>query len=192
MVVERHQSRLTDLEGGPADGPGPLDAVTVRASLLTVQQVSSGGISFELEFRNDAGHAIELVDPIDQLQCMLLDELGYPVPLPPALPRSMVSPWDPSAENLQQRLEVLAITQNGQALDVKTQLARRTVALTPATRYQFRLRLGRRMSETSPRQPMTLAPGSYALVLTCTLLSASQTQPGSRILQSSPLQTRLQ
>jgi hypothetical protein len=194
MESDSIRAHLTNVNGAVDMSAGHLSKMSVSVAIDTVQEARLGGIELELEieYRNDGPDDVELFDPLDQIQYMLLDSAGYPVNTPPYAPRSLTQPWDETVASLENRFSIVSIHENGYEMNVEKEVGRKTITVKSGTSYSVTLRIRKIMDERTPAKAIDIPPGVYGIVLTCTLLTQAHGEVDKRLLQSEQLTVRLQ
>ena len=165
----------------------PLAEVSVHLLLNSVQDARLGGIEFTLEYLNGGQKNIELFNPIDHVQYMLVDAEGYPIPSAPYVPRLLIqSDNDPQAL-LENKFLIVAIRENGKEKPINSELRNERINMVAGGRYEVTLRIQKIVGSGSPGALIALPPATYKLVLTCSLVTPAESINGDnpfRLLQS--------
>ena len=180
MKINTVKVPLTDLKGTGALSER-LAGMALYADVDIVQEARLEGIAFALDYVNEGRQNVELANPIDYIQYMILDAAGYPVKAPPSISRIKINTIDESEDRLKDKFLIVSIRENDSDQDVQEQVKQKTITLTPGVRYTITLRITRIMEEETP---IPLPRGTYTIVLTCTLVAPADKGFDMRLLQS--------
>jgi hypothetical protein len=180
MKTDTVRVPLTDLKGMGARSEH-LAGLALYTNVDTEQEASLEGITFTLEYVNEGEQDAEIANPIDHIQYMILDAAGYPVKTPPSKSRIKIHTIDESQDLLKDKFLIISIREDDCDQDVQKQIEQKTISLAPGDRYSITLRITRIIEEETP---IPIPPGTYSIVLTCSLVRTTDEGVDMRILQS--------
>jgi hypothetical protein len=175
--------RLHALPGRQTDDVGVRAAIEARLDALVRQAGAGLRATFVLTNEND--QPVELINPVDLLQWLVLDDAGAPVALPnrPAnlrVHRPASAPW-----KLNSAVPIVEVSLAGKQADAAV-LDTPTVELAPRDELAVTFEFGDILEDGTA---LELPSGDYRLVCTATVIDGIETQR-SRILRCEPLAIR--
>lgn len=173
----------------------PVDALNADlagfSAILNVaeaQPVSNGGINFDLSLRYHSTHEVEIHNPLYFIQYHLtgsnkhqqFDNKKPPIPL---IHRQ--GKIDPAADF---SFQILAITKNGQSLDIKEQVNTPTLVFTQGDDQTYFLQISK-FTDEKTRQSEGIPEGKYHLEIAFSIVKAGISDkatetPESRMLKA--------
>lgn len=190
MEIDTVRVPLTDVQRRDAVGEA-LSDLTVHAVIAPVQDARSGGIALVLEYLNQGRRDVELFNPIDHIQYMILDDAGYPVNTPPYAPRLLIHTKEKSDLRLEDKFLIVSIRENDRDKDVQEEVLKETIIMASGARYDVTVRIQKIIDARSPDTPINIPPGAYTIVLTCTLVKPAGENNEIRLLQSDKIPIEL-
>lgn len=178
---------LTDLKGTETHSEY-LGGLALYANIDTVQEARLDGITLMLELVNESEQDVEIANPIDTIQYMLLDAAGYPLKNPPSVSRIKTNPRDGSEDRLKEKFSIIAIRANGRDQNVEQQIKQKTIMLVVGASYTIILRINSIMEEGIP---VPISPGTYTIVVTCSLVRTAGEEIDMQLLQSKGISINL-
>jgi hypothetical protein len=168
--------------------------LTVYAQAEPVQNASAGYIEFTLEIANEGNNQLEILNPIDFIQYMILNELGFPIKTPPVAPRLLIDEreWG-NLDLVYQKFAVVSITEDGLERDISGEILKKVISIGPDSSYAIILQINRIIDESrsAPDNITSIPPGQYKMVLTFSLATPGGSQEGGRLLKSEEIPVEL-
>jgi hypothetical protein len=187
---------LTVVKESPAE-PSGLEDLSAHLEVAAVQAGQPDGIEVVLGVANGGASSASLLNPFDNVQFQLLDEAGFPVPLPsrPSGLRAVTRGNDPW--RFVPPFPVVAVHLNGEVVDLGA-IEARVLTLDAGDEYEATFRIDRAVEGQPGQAGVTggpgdepLASGVYAVRCVATLIRADEPRD-ARILQSPRLEVRFE
>jgi hypothetical protein len=123
--------------------------LAVYAQAEPVQNAGAGYIEFVLEIVNEGTSQIEILNPIDFIQYMILNEQGFPIKTPPVAPRLLIDEgeWG-NLDLINRKFVVVSVTEDGLERDTRGEILKKVISIGPDSSYAIALRINRIIDES--------------------------------------------